>query len=405
MSSSNSSANSSFADVVRHSVETVKTVKTVKIVKVEKFSPVKANRVRSVITSTPTFKRKRAEIESFSPVLDKNQVQRVKEETVDKQNLKFTVRRRKLNSVNKHRRFLSAKKVPISSSTSTQTEEDSLIQIYIEKAKDEYFAKFTAALSLQIEKEKGFALRTALVSILERAEIALDHAEACTFNLNESMAATKNPDLLNPAGLKSYHDQVSRAVKTKSSIHNGLLSSLKSIKKECNSVFVDLKNRTKEANQRKHPWSAATGSMRPLSQSSSSVSSQNCFTNSILTSKRVPFDPNVKFSAPSKSVQFRVPLNEFLSQSEHSPNVSVNISSDKIEIEIPQVSQPSKVLVKREFQPCGSFDQTKDVDLSLLNISQENTDDEWCRFASTKHKIEDGDVGSLLNYSENDDEV
>ena len=419
MSSSISSTNSSFAEVVSRVVTTIKSVRTVKV---EKFSPVKAGNVRSMISSTPAFKRKRAVIESFSPVSvpDPVQVQKVKDETINQQNLRFTVRRRKNNAIKKHRRFAASKNCPSqTSSTQTEEEENNLISKYIEEVNQMRDYQHDTSFLLQLEKEKCSTLRSALLTVLERSEISIDDVASKNLHLKESIVGTRNPDLSNAAAVKVYHDQITYAAKVKSSIHDGLLSSLKSIKKECNVTFADLKRQAKYASRKKHPWSAKTNSCRTISQSSSdsskslSKASQNgILTRNIISSKRIPFNPDAKFLQVPKSVQFRVPLNDFLAQSQsESPHLSIKVSQEKIEVEIPQNFSPEKVTIKREAVSV-EYDVPKDINLSPLDISQNSSaaaelQEDWSNFASTSHSVSgriiDDDVGSLLNYESSSD--
>ena len=161
--SNNSSNKSSFADIVK----TVTTIKTVKIFKVEKFSPVKASVTRSKIMSTPAYKRKRQEIESFSPIKDNvEMVQESKEVAMDKfRSLNFSIRRRQRNIVNRSRQLVSCKvSSPEMVSICTQTDEEAenqLIQQYIDEVKEEYFQRLQTGIALQVEKEKTVVLRAA----------------------------------------------------------------------------------------------------------------------------------------------------------------------------------------------------------------------------------------------------
>ena len=388
--SSSSSLNSSYAEILR-------TVKVVKTVTVERFSPVKAHQRRNQISSTPAYKRKRCQIESFSPVISPIQVQTTKDKVIEDQSLRFTVRKRKNNSIVRCRRHVSSKAGPVSISSSMQTEnkENELIDSYIKEVSELRTAKAKTAILLQIEKEKGIVLRTTICDIHERAEIAISDCVSQNIFLNESIRATKNADLTNPIGVSEYHAEINRAVQTKSRIHNGLLSALKSIKKDCISTILQPKSSNS-------------------SQSSSSTKSVTIFSNKlsdfgILAQNRsslnqVPLNSAVKFlRAPNnKSVKFRVPLEEFLAQGQtKSSNILINVSHEKIEIEIPKSVSPEKVRITQE----ASLKQNRpdDLNLSLLNISQNNSSsnelqDEWSRFASSKHAIDDDDVGSLLDY-------
>ena len=294
---SNSSANSSFAEIVKQTVTTIKTV--VKTVKVEKYSPVKACNVRSMITSTPAYKRKRQEFESFSPIRCTEQVVRVNspervqnvcDDVINKQSVRFTVRKRKTNSVNRSRRNFSSKSSPKLTSTASQTkdEEDSiLIQEAMDEVKKYHQARSQMAILLATEQEKCLVLRSAVIKILERSEISIDNHGINSINLNESIIASKRPNLSTSDGLKAYHDEINRAVRIKTKIHNGLLSSLKSIKSDCDSTFVELKRRHKVATKKKHPWSALTGRCNTVSQSSSSNSEPVRSQNGILSRKGI----------------------------------------------------------------------------------------------------------------------
>ena len=417
--SSNSSANSSFAEIVKHSITT--TIKTVKVVKVEKFSPVKAVTVRANIMATPAYKRKRRELESFSPIKSAEELaQESNIEAADKvYGINFSVRRRKRNIVNKSRQINSCNSVIKTDSASTQTKneaEEELIQKYIDEVNEEFHKRQLTSFALQVEKEKALALRSTLINVVARCEIASEDFESRSYNLNRSISAANKPDFSSSEAIESYHKEITRGIKIKKDIHKGLLASLKSIEKECNNAFKDLKRRDKEANRKVHPWCPKTNSCRPMTQSSSS-SSQASSQNSILSknmitrsSARVPFNPDIKFlKVPVyKSVQFRVPLNEFLFNDQSEPQSSNELSNENIEIEIPVLpnqnveSQAPKVDV-----PALNVTIPKDVDLSLLNISTSSSrtnisevdqlQADWNRFAAS-HKINEDDVGSLLDY-------
>ena len=397
--SHSSSSSSSFAEIVR-------TVKTVRTVRVEKFSPVKASHRRVLISSTPAFKRKRCQIESFSPVPSPDHVQEAKDTVIAAQNLRFTIRRRKNDSVNKCRRLISSKPVSNFSSTSTQTDEEDnlLIDKYIEEVARLRAAQSQTAISLQLEKEKSSALRKTVLNVLERAEIAVDDCESQNIVLNETVAATQNPDLSSPAGLKVYHDEISRAVRIKSRIYNGLLSTLKSIKKECYSNITDLKRRSKLADKNSSVSRVNNSSSKKVTVYSNKLSDMSILTKKVTSSQLVPLNPNVTFlRAPNnKSVKFRVPLEEFLAQGQtESTNLLINVSHEKIEIEIPRTVSPNKVQISQG--GAIKYKIPEDLNLSQLNISQNSTSfdelhNEWDRFAYPKHAISDDDAGSLLNY-------
>ena len=396
MSSQSSSNNSSFAEVVRS--VSVKTVKIVRVCKVERFSPNKANVIRSTISSTPAFKRKRAELSSFSPILSPDRIQKVKNDVIDSQSLRFTVRKRRTNTLTKQRRIAASNKSIklVSSSVQTDNEENALIEKYIEEVRALNENKRQIAFCLQVEKEKNSVLRSTLGSILERSEIAIDDTFIQSFNLERSISATKNPDLSTDVKVSEYHAEINRAVKIKSQIHNGLMGTMKSIKKDCKGAFEDVIQRHKEASK---AFPSQSSSKRNISSSSKN----SILTKSLKVSKRVPFNPDVKFLQAPKSVQFRIPLDEFLAVSQdESPNLSVNISSDKIEVEIPKLNSPVNVIVKREqvtTKISEPFEVPENVNLSLLEISQEN---DWENFASTSHRVmhrvNDDDAGSLLDY-------
>ena len=417
MSNSDSSSNSSFADIVKQSAQTVKVVKTViKVTKVEKYSPVKASQVRSMICSTPTFKRKRQEIESISPVeCPEDRTQRVINEVLSQQQLRFTVRKRKTNAVNKSRRKNAALKLaPAVSSISTQTseeEENALIQKYIDEVDQLHQSRREMSYLFQLEKEKSSVLRSALLSVLDRSKISIEDFEARTFNLTRTVVASKNPDLLSESGLKAYHDQITHGISIKSKMNKGLLSSLKSIRKECETTFVDLKQRHKDATKKKHPWSCKTNSHKTISQSSSDRSQCSILHNKNVVSKRVPFNQDVKYLRPPRTVNFKVPLEQYLNQSDQNvSNLSIEISNENIEIEIPATSEPVNVSIKCETEISNNVSVPEDINLSLLNISQSSTtieeyqsgidqlQQEWNDFASSS-KINEDDVGSLLDYN------
>ena len=351
-----------------------------------------------MISSTPAFKRKRSEIESFSPVISPVQVQTMNEKVIEAQNLRFTVRKRKTNSVNRCRRHVSLKVGSSGTSSSMQTEEteNELINMYIVEVSQLRAEKAKMAILLQIEKEKGIVLRTTVCNILERAEIAVDDSEAQTVRLNESVALTKNADLTDPDCLSAYHAVVSRAVKTKSRIHNGLLSALKSIKKECNSIISSPKITNSVTNN--------NSSSKKVKIYSNKLSNCSILSQRLSSSDQVPLNPSVQFlRAPNnKSVKFRVPLEEFLAQGQtDSTNILINVSHEKIEIEIPRSVSPKKVQITQ--QAPTDYKVPDNLNLSLLNISQNDSNDnvlrdEWDHFASTKHAIDDDDVGSLLDY-------
>ena len=397
--SSSSSENSSYAEIV-------KTVKTVKTVKIEKFSPVKANNSRILISSTPAFKRKRCQIESFSPIVSPTQVEAVKEEVIAAQRLRLTVRRRKNISLNKCRRHVSAISGPKFSTKSIQTEqeENSLIAKYIDEVAKLKFAQSQTAALLQLEKEKCSSLRSTVSNVLERAEIAIDDSSSQNLVLNESIAATKNSDLSNPAGVEAYHEEIKRAIKTKHNIHNGLLGSLKSIKKDCYSSFTELKRQTKCSGKFDSKSNVNKSSSKRVSVHDNNLKDCGILSKRASVSEIVPLNPNVMFlRAPNnKSVKFRVPLEEFLAQNQSEPtNILINVSHEKIEIDIPQSVSPHKIRISQGVSNYNKIPE--DLNLSLLNISQDSSSanrlkDEWDRFASTKHTIDDDDVGSLLDY-------
>ena len=415
MSISESSSSSSFADVVKQSAQTVRVVKTViKVTKVEKYSPVKASRVRSIICSTPTFKRKRQEIESFSPVeCPEDRSQRVINEVLSQQQLRYTVRKRKTNTVNICRRKNAASKLaPAVSSISTQTleEENALIQKYIDEVDQLQQSRREMSYLFQLEKEKSSVLRSAVLSVLDRAEISIEDFEARTFNLTQTLVASENPDLMSESGLKNYHDQITRGINIKTKIHKGLLSSLKSIRRDCEATFVDLKQRHKDATKKKHPWSAKTNSCKTISQSSSDRSQCSILNNKSVVSKRVPFNPDAKFLRPPRSVNFKIPLEQYLNQSDQKvSDLSIEISNENIEIEIPATSEPVKVVIKSEVDTTKNVSIPENMNLSLLNISQSSTsleeyksgidqlEQEWNDFACSS-KINEDDVGSLYDY-------
>ena len=428
---SNSSANSSFAEIVKQTVTTVKTV--VRTVKVEKYSPVKASNVRSMITSTPAYKRKRQELDSVSPikcterVIRVNSPDRVKgvcDKVMEKQSLRFTVRKRKTNSVNKSRRLVSSKVGSKVTSTATQTkaqeEEDNVL---IQKAMDEvsqyHQARSQMAILLAIEQEKCLVLRSALVNILERSEISIGNHEVNSINLNESIIASKKPNLSTTDGLKAYHEEINRAVRIKSKIHCGILSALKSIKLQCDSTFVELKQRHKLATKKKHPWSAKTGSCRTISQSSSNNSepaqSQNGILSRNISSKRILFNSSAKLLRAPLSVNFSVPLEQSLNPNDDEvPDFSTSISDTKIEIDIPEKPKPVILVPISRVDPSGIWNVSipENIDLSLLNISQSSSVNissealqpeidhlqrDWNNFAAS-HRVDDDDVGSLLDF-------
>lgn len=401
MSQSSSCSNSSYAEILK----TVTTVKTVKSVRVEKFSPVKASTRRAIISSTPSFKRKRCQIESFSPIISPDQVENAKNDAIAAQSLRFTVRRRKNISVNKSRRHVSSKSGPECSSipTQTETEDNLLIEKYIVEVAELKAFQVKTAVLLQLEKERCFKLRATVSNVLERAEIAVDDAESQNLHLNDSILATKNPDFSSPAGVSNYHAEINRAVKIKSRIHNGLLSSLNSIKKECFSSFSEPKHQINSSSQIQS--SSTANSTKKVTILNNNLSDYGILNKRGRSSDFVPRNPNVMFlRAPNnKSVKFRVPLEEFLSQGQtESTNILINVSHEKIEIEIPKSVSPHKIRISQGAP--SSVKIPDNLNLSLLNISQNSTRlneprDEWDRFASTKHAIDDDDVGSLLNYS------
>ena len=104
----------------------------------------------------------------------------------------------------------------------------------------------------------------------------------------------------------------------------------------------------------------------------------------------------------NKSVKFRVPLEEFLAQGQtESTNILINVSHEKIEIDIPKSVSPHKIRISQGVPINSKIPDN--LNLSLLNISQNSTsfnelENDWYRFSSTKHAIDDDDVGSLLDY-------
>ena len=415
---SNSDSSDSYAEVTKRIVvvKSFSKVRSVKV-KVPKFSPIKANQSRALISSNPSFKRKRIEFSSISPIKTESEVQKVKDDVMDSQYLKYSVRKRKNMSLNKSRRAVSSKigQKRNSASTQTEAEENELIAKYIYEVEKQNDQRADLSLKLQLEKEKTAVLRNAMVTILDRAEISIENVKNLSENINQAFKSSKNPDLSTPAAVAAYHAEISRGIHAKKQTHTQLLSSMKSITLECHAVFTDLKRRHKCATKKKHPWSSKTNSCRTISQSSSNHSLEKARIDGTL----------VKYLRAPKSVQFKVPLNEYLSNDPPQTSASLNKSEVKIEIEIPGIIFPKIVTPVQNSQKAREQNaniekfrnlNSENIDFSLLNISQSSTsstsksisqsniiDQEWNNFAASNHQIvEDDDVNELLDYSSDD---
>lgn len=436
MSNSDSSSNSSYADVAKQ--VTVKRVTTkVKTVEYGLFTPAMIREYRSEISSTPSSKRKRQDLDSFSPIKTDAEIEKVCNDVVEQQSLKVNVHRRSKSILGKSRRAVSSKIGSSCNSASTQTtetEENALIQKYIDEVKDEQFARRQVGIKLQLEKENSSVLRSGLVTVLERAEITIDSVKVLSAKLDQFINSSNKPDLSTAESVKSYHENIKDGLLFKKQIHTELVSTLNSIKIKCHSIFADIKRSNKLANKKKHPWSCKTNSCRTISQSSSNSSSSSkkgILSSNIFSSKRIPFNSDLNFLRAPRSVQFKVPLDEYLENrsSQMTSNLMIQAleqiihPNDKIEIDIPGV-QDNVTTVQSTRNSQSQTDNIEKfrkissdkIDFNLLNISQSSNsssssipkpisqqtdiDIEWSRFAASSSNIVEGDdVKSLLDYS------
>ena len=377
MSNSSSSTSSTFADIVKSD-------------KNEASSPIRSTQVRAnVNAATPSVKRKRPDVESISPISSDSEVQRKCDEVSANQYHKYSVRKRKSNTVKINRRTRAAATVPNTADGSTQTEEELLIQKYINEVEHQRDLYYDLSFKFQVEKEKSSVLTKSLNRIQIRAVLALENVKNNDGTLKSIQKDSIKPDLGSSSAIKSYHDSITHGVKIRSQNLFELTSSVQNINLECTSTFADIKVRNKEANKKTMPWCPKTNACKTISQSSSenstSLNKGGVQSQEFRLSKRVPFNPEVKFLKAPKSVKFSVPLEEFLSQVTYSPDSKLQCASpDKIEITIPDSNQVLNSSQSRSNAP-DTWEQihaniekfrkmpVDELDWSLLDVSSNST--------------------------------